>query len=259
MINSGEKWEILTDGGEETGDKSDESGAEETGDKEILYPDKDDEAGGDKDADADADKDADEDKGADKDADDGKDKDADDDKDKDAEKKIADDKAKADLEAGIVTAENLEIPEGIKANEDIQEKFLTLVNDKEMSPADKAQAFINLQQDLYAAQAEAHQDQIDAWEKEVSLDKRFIGGTGDKLNENRAFAKKAMDMVDIKGLPELMSREQTGLGSHPVIFDLFVKIGKVISEDSFKTGGAGGGGTEPKSDEQVLYGEPVKK
>lgn len=236
--------EVFCDGGEEngnTGDKGD-AGASDSGaeDKEIFYPD---DSKGDDDN---ADKEDDKDKNTDKTGDDN-------DPDKDTGDKEADkDKDKSDDAPDVIKAEDLKFSEGLKIDEAIQEKFLELINNKEMSVVDKAQAFVDLQQSMFVAQSEAHQDQIDAWEKETTLDSRFVGETGDKLDENRAIAKKALDVVNVKGLKELLSREQTGLGSHPVVFDLFLTIGRTISEDTFKTGGVGGG-AGPKSDKELLY------
>ncbi len=163
------------------------------------------------------------------------------------EKKAEAEKAK---EAGLVTVEDLKLPEGMVVNEGIQEKFLGIVNDKDMTPGEKAQAMISLQQDLYTAQAEAHQEQVTAWEKQVGEDTEIIGDTGDKMDENLAIAKKGMDALKIEGLSELL--KTTGLGSHPLIVKAFFRVGNSIGEDSFRTGGLGGK-TEPKSDAEVLY------
>ncbi len=175
------------------------------------------------------------------------------DEEKAAEKKAEEDKikeAKEAKDAGLVTVEDLKLPEGMVVNEGIQEKFLAIVNDKDMKPGEKAQAMIGLQQDLYTAQAEAHQEQVTAWEKQVSEDKEIIGDTGDKMDENLAIAKKGMDALKVEGLSELL--RSTGFGSHPLLVKAFFRIGNSISEDSFRTGGLGGK-TEPKRTKDVFY------
>ncbi len=177
---------------------------------------------------------------------------------KDAEAKAEEEKkaeAEKAKEAGLVTAEDLQLPEGMVVNEGIQEKFLAIVNDKDMKPGEKAQAMISLQQDLYTAQAEAHQEQVTAWEKEVGEDKEIIGDTGDKMDENLAIAKKGMDALKVEGLSELL--KTTGLGSHPLVVKAFFRIGNSISEDSFRAGGLGGK-TGPKSTKEIFYGAPEK-
>lgn len=157
-----------------------------------------------------------------------------------------------------ITAEDITFPEDVKIDAGIQDKLLELMNNNEMGVKEKTQALIDLQQSMYDTQVEnAKQqkaDQILEWEKEVSSDRRFIGATGDKLEETLTLAKKGMEVLNIKGLPELMSLEQTGFGSHPVFVDLFTELGKRVSEDTFKTGGLGGS-SEPKPDKEVLYGK----
>lgn len=180
------------------------------------------------------------------------------DEEKAAEKKAEEDKikeAKEAKDAGLVTVEDLQLPEGMVVNEGIQEKFLAIVNDKDMKPGEKAQAMIGLQQDLYTAQAEAHQEQVTSWEKEVGEDKEIIGDTGDKLEEHLAIAKKGMEALKVEGLSELL--RSTGFGSHPLLVKAFFRIGNSIGEDSFRTGGLGGK-TEPKDTKELFYGPPKK-
>lgn len=187
-----------------------------------------------------------------------------------AEKKVADDKAIADKAAAdkateeakktevadLVKAEDLKFPEGVAVNEEIRDELLSIVNDKDMKPADRAQALVNLQQKLYAVQAEAHQGQIAQWEKDVAGDKEIIGDTGDKMDENLATAKKGMQALEVEGLEKLF--EDTGLGSHPLIVKAFLKVGKAVSEDTFLTGPKGGS-AEVKTAAQKLYPDNVPK
>lgn len=168
------------------------------------------------------------------------------------DKKAEAEKAK---EAGLATAESLQFPEGIPVNEDIKTELIDIVNDAEKTPAEKAQALIGLQQKIYTAQTEAHQEQVASWEKEVGEDKEIIGDTGDKMDENLAIAKKGMDALKIEGLSELL--KTTGLGSHPLIVKAFFRVGNSIGEDSFRTGGLGGK-IEPKSDKDVFYPDQTK-
>lgn len=153
-------------------------------------------------------------------------------------------------QSDLVKTEDLQFPEGIKVDDGIKDELVTLVNDKDMTPAEKAQALIGLQQKLYTAQVEAHQEQVTAWEAEVNEDKEIIGDTGDKMDESLATAKKGMEALKVEGLSELL--KSTGFGSHPLFVKAFFRIGKAIGEDSFHTGGIGGK-TEPKSDKDVLY------
>ena len=81
------------------------------------------------------------------------------------------------------------------------------------------------------------------WTQASQVDKEF---GGDKLNENLAVAKKALDSF---GTPELRSLlQESGLGNHPEVIRMMYRAGKAISEDTFvgNSPGAGGKSTGPQ-------------
>ena len=164
------------------------------------------------------------------------------------EGKKVDDKEKTDEAGEIVPvkAEDLKFPDGI--DESIKGEYIETLNNKDMTPADKAQAFIDLQVKL---NTEAYQKRSETWVNEVQSDPKFLGETGDKLEENLALAKAGMEKVEIAGLSEYLV--SSGEGNNPLFVELFMKIGKATSEDTFHTSSSAGK-TEPKSDAQVLYG-----
>lgn len=73
------------------------------------------------------------------------------------------------------------------------------------------------------------------WLNELPSDKEF---GGEKLSENLAIAKKAIDTF---GTPELKQiLEQSRLGNHPEMIRAFYRAGKAISQDNrFVAGGSG--------------------
>lgn len=73
------------------------------------------------------------------------------------------------------------------------------------------------------------------WLNELPSDKEF---GGEKLSENLAIAKKAIDTF---GTPELKQiLEQSRLGNHPELIRAFYRAGKAISQDNrFVAGGSG--------------------
>jgi hypothetical protein len=72
------------------------------------------------------------------------------------------------------------------------------------------------------------------WVEGAKSDKEF---GGDKLGENLAVAKKALDTF---GTPELRTLlNESGLGNHPEIIRAFFRAGKAISEDKFVPAGTG--------------------
>lgn len=95
--------------------------------------------------------------------------------------------------------------------------------------------------------AQRQQAQIEAirteWVEASKTDAEF---GGDKIAENLAVAKKALDQF---GTPELRALlNESGLGNHPEIIRLMYRAGKSISEDTYVGRAAGSGGKpQPKS------------
>jgi len=78
------------------------------------------------------------------------------------------------------------------------------------------------------------QHTIAAWENAAKADPEF---GGDKLGENMATAKKALDKF---GSPELTKMlNDTGLGNHPELIRAFFRAGQQISSGSFVPSGQG--------------------
>lgn len=66
------------------------------------------------------------------------------------------------------------------------------------------------------------------WANQAQTDKEF---GGDKLNENLAIAKKALDNF---GTPELRTLlNESGLGNNPEVIRFMFRAGKAISEDTY--------------------------
>ncbi len=135
-----------------------------------------------------------------------------------------------------VTAEDIAFPDGVEVDQTIQEEFLKFANDSKFTK-EQTQGLVDLQTKLYQAQAEQHQAKLAGWVSEVKSDKELVGDTGDKLDENLALAKKGMEALKVDGLSEYL--DSSGEGSNPIFVRMFTRIGKTISEDSFKTGGVG--------------------
>jgi len=82
------------------------------------------------------------------------------------------------------------------------------------------------------AQAEAFKATNEEWVASAKADKEF---GGDKLNENLAVAKKALDAFGTPELRELLNT--TGIGNHPEFIRAFYRAGLTVSEDKFVSGG----------------------
>lgn len=141
-------------------------------------------------------------------------------------------------------------PEGMKFDEAILGDFKSLAKEHNLSQ-EVAQKFADIGAKAAQVQNDNFIKQIEAakveWANASRIDKEF---GGDKLGENVAVAKKALDMF---GSPELTEVLKTsGLGNHPEIIRAFYRVGQQISDDKFVPGGKAPSGAE-KSVAQRMY------
>jgi len=134
-----------------------------------------------------------------------------------------------------------DLPEGTAVDQAALDTALPEFREAGLTKA-QAQTAIGLYIKLQAKQAEAQAAQVAEWAKAVTTDKE-IGGA--KWAENRAVIARARDQFATPELVQLM--EQTGLGSHPEVIKLFVRVGKAISDDGHVIGG--NPGPDPRSAE----------
>lgn len=146
----------------------------------------------------------------------------------DAAAKEAADKAAAEAAAKPVEYE-FKLPEGVEFKGELLNELKTTAKELGLTQ-EQAQRVADLgarQAQGFAAQLVEQQKTLTAeWAEQTTTDKE-IGG--DKLPENLAVAKKALDAF---GTPELKTLlNQSGLGNHPDVVRFMVKAGKAISED----------------------------
>lgn len=109
-------------------------------------------------------------------------------------------------------------------------KELNLTQDAAQKLLDKMAPSIQARQ---MQQVEAIRNE---WAEASQTDKEF---GGDKLNENLAVAKKALDSF---GTPELRALlNESGLGNNPEVIRFMFRAGKAISEDTFVGNSVGAG------------------
>lgn len=131
-----------------------------------------------------------------------------------------------------------DLPEGVALDEQGVTEFKALAKELKL-PAESAKKLADLAATRARAQHEAHAALVTGWAEQVKTDKD-IGG--DKLAENLAVAKKAIDQFGSPELKDLLN--STGLGNHPEVVKLAWRIGKAISEDGFVRGQPKGAATE---------------
>lgn len=114
-------------------------------------------------------------------------------------------------------------------------------------PQDAAQKVLDkMAPVIQARQMEQFEAARNQWAADTKADKEF---GGEKLDENLATAKKALDTF---GTPEFRALlNESGFGNHPEVIRVFYRAGKAISEDRF-VAGAGGNNT-PQSVAQRMY------
>lgn len=122
-----------------------------------------------------------------------------------------------------------EIPQGIEVDQARLDQFKGLAKELGLT-ADAAKKVVEMEVARVQQAAEQHLKTITGWADAVKSDKE-IGG--DKLAENLATARKAIDL----GPPELKELlNSTGLGNHPAVVKWALAVGKKLSEDAFVPG-----------------------
>lgn len=152
---------------------------------------------------------------------------------------------------GVPEAYEFVAPEGITLDPAAVEAFAPVAKDLGLSQS-QAQRVVDLYAGLQQSQAEAQAAQAQEWAKQVTTDKE-IGGA--KWAQNQALIAQARDQFASPELVQLM--EQTGLGNHPEVIKMFVRIGKQIADDGHVTGS--GHATQPTDYATEYFAQMPKK
>jgi hypothetical protein len=141
-------------------------------------------------------------------------------------------KAEDDKPVGAPEAyEDFDFGEGVEVDAAVASEFKDLAKELNL-PQAEAQRVAALGAKMaqsWAAQVnERHAATVAEWGAETQADKE-IGG--DKLPQNLAAAKKAIDTFGTPELRQLL--DMTGMGNHPEVVRVFAKAGLAISEDTF--------------------------
>jgi hypothetical protein len=143
------------------------------------------------------------------------------------------------------------IPEGVALNTALLGEFKTIAKSLGLKQ-EQAQALADLgvkqAQAVYAKIEADKASEVAQWLAATKSDKEY---GGEKLAENLATAKKALDAFASPELKAVLDR--TGLGNHPELIRAFFKADKLISEDKLVAAG-NKPITSGKSAAKVLYG-----
>lgn len=131
-----------------------------------------------------------------------------------------------------LTAEDITLPEGVTISEDLRDEFLSVMNNRELSPKDQMQSLIDLQMKAAQAASEASSqawtDMQTTWQDEVRAD------YGDNLVPTVGRIQK---LVSEFGSPELTSVfDLTGAGNNLHVIKFLDKIATQLTEGGPVTG-----------------------
>ena len=137
--------------------------------------------------------------------------------------------------------------DGVVVDTAVLDEFSSVAKELGMSQEAASKIYAKVAPKLAQQQQAQHQANVAEWQTQATADKEF---GGEKLSENMAVAKKALDAF---GTPELKTLlNDSGLGNHPEIIRAFYRAGLKISESNFVPGGASSA-AQPKSAASILY------
>lgn len=156
------------------------------------------------------------------------------------------DKDGKDKPDGAPEKYEFQAPEGVELDTEALTLFEPIAKELNLSQ-EQAQKLVDIYPKLQQHQADVWGKQVEQWGADTKADKE-IGG--DKFETNLGLAQKALDTF---GTPELRQFiDSTGMGNHPEVIRAFMKVGKMMSEDSFVMPNNSGG---QLSAAEVLYGK----
>jgi hypothetical protein len=148
----------------------------------------------------------------------------------------------ADTRYGAPEAYDFKPPEGQQFDSDVISMFGDVAKEMNLSQEAAQKMLDKMAPVVQQRQMQQLEEIRTNWANEASADKEY---GGDKLQENLAVAKKALDNF---GTPELRSLlNESGLGNHPEVIRFMFRAGKAISADRFVGGARQGGNNKPTS------------
>ncbi|MFI9652834.1 hypothetical protein [Guyparkeria halopsychrophila] len=124
-----------------------------------------------------------------------------------------------------------EAPEGVEYDDKVIEAYSETARELGLSQEDAQKLLDGVTPVMNQRTAERLDAARAEWTESAQKDEEF---GGEKLQENLAVAKTALDQF---GTPELQSLlNESGLGSHPEMIRAFYRAGKAMSEDQFVNG-----------------------
>jgi hypothetical protein len=145
----------------------------------------------------------------------------------------------------------LKLPEGSHLTAAAVERVAARAKELNLTP-EQAQAELQRESDLVKTFVEGENkklaQEVNVWVEESKKDPE-IGG--EKFAANAEMAKRVVNRFGTEGFKKALN--ETGLGNHPELVRVFVRIGRAMTDDQLVI--ASGQPTAPRSPAEVLYGD----
>lgn len=141
-----------------------------------------------------------------------------------------DPKAAAPVTPAAPAEIELKLPDGVKFDDATLKTLKDAAKDLGLDgeKASKVAALVaNGQKSLREQALKSHEAQVAGWDKALATDKEFGGAD---FEVNKVLALKAIEKFATPELRKFLG--ESGLGSHPELVRVFVRVGKAIAEDS---------------------------
>lgn len=142
-----------------------------------------------------------------------------------------DDKPEDKKSEGAPEAYDFTAPEGVELDDQSVAAFADVAKELNLSQESAQKILEKVSPVMAQRQAAAFENVKTEWATASKGDAEF---GGDKLPENLAVAKSAMDKFATPELKTLL--EESGMGNHPEVIRLMYRVGKAISQDTFVAG-----------------------
>jgi len=173
----------------------------------------------------------------------------------------ADDTEQVETKEGEEVVEAVEVdfekdivlPEGFSLDNEILDEFKPIVKDLKLTK-EQTQKLIDLQIKSLQKIETQHKQNFEETKKALETETKNMLGAN--YQKELAYAVKAINILPEKERAEVRDvLNVSGIGNHPAIVNLLVKVGKTISEDRFVAGDR----TEPAVDPISILGASMLK
>lgn len=135
---------------------------------------------------------------------------------------------------------DIKLPEGFEADAPLQTKFVEILNDTKLSPADRANALVNLQAEAAKAMSERANAQWETFNTTLQAEVKADPTVGGAMLE--ANLAKISTLINTHGTPELRQvMDDSGAGNSVHVVKFLTKISDLLGEGKPAAGLPAGG------------------